>query len=345
MRLAKPFRFGEIMVKPGDRVVTDLTLPRLNSRTDLAMPVHIVHGRYQGPCMFISSAIHGDEINGIEITQRLLEYKGLKHLRGTLLIVPVVNVYGMIHQSRYLPDRRDLNRSFPGSEKGSLTARVAYLFKNEIISCCTHGIDLHTGAIHRSNLPQIRANLEDKRVEAMARVFGAPVMLSSNIREGTLRQTAMDMDIPVLLYEAGEALRYDELSIRAGFQGIINVMREISMLRPVKKSSKHIEPFVAYNSGWVRAPESGMLRYPVALGTQVKRNDILGYISDPYSGEMVEIQSPWRGIVIGNIQIPMAHEGEALFHIARFREDNDDVVETVDLFNQNYMEIDVDTFM
>ena len=338
--MQKGFEINGQRIAPGSRATVDLTLPRLNSRTDLSMPVHVIHGRYAGPRLFVSSTVHGDEINGIEITQRLLEHKSLRYLRGTLLVVPVVNVYGVIHQSRYLPDRRDLNRSFPGSEKGSLAARVAHLFVSEVIARSTHGIDLHTGAIHRSNLPQIRADLTHPETEILAQTFGAPVILDSALREGSLRECAGRLNVPTLLYEAGEALRYDELAIRAGLQGIINVMRKLGMLRSQKKRQLKVAPFVAHASNWVRAHESGVLRQTVALGAQVGKGDILGQINDPYSRDAEPILSPYTGIVIGRTQIPVVHEGEALFHIARFRDDIDEVAETLEVFEQVHLDDD-----
>jgi hypothetical protein len=321
--MQSPFEFNGQEIAPGTRITTDLALPRLNSRTHLAMPVHIIHGKSEGPRLFISSAVHGDEINGIEITQRLLESKALRKLNGTLLVIPVVNVYGVIHQSRYLPDRRDLNRSFPGSEKGSLAARVAQLFTQQVIARCTHGIDLHTGAIHRTNLPQIRANLDDAETARLARSFRAPVLLNSAMREGSLRATAADMGIPTLVYEAGEALRYDEVGIRAGVEGILGVMRALEML-PRRKPSRRtkIEPFEAYASLWLRAPESGVLRYPYN------------------SAVSVHLISPCKGVVIGSTQIPLVHEGEALFLIARFTNDLDDVVDNLDVFEQRHQDED-----
>ena len=217
-------------VTAGQRSVIDLVLPKLNSHTSLTMPIHVVHGRKDGPRLFVCAAIHGNELNGVEIIRRLLEVKALRRLAGTLVAAPVVNVYGLIHQSRYLPDRRDLNRSFPGSATGSLAARVAHLVLNEIVRHCSHGIDLHTGAIQRTNLPQIRANLDDPETEFLARAFGVPVLLNSTLRDGSLREAAAALGIPMLLYEAGEGLRFDEVPIRAGLTGILNVMRALAML-------------------------------------------------------------------------------------------------------------------
>ena len=216
------FVIGDEEIPLRSRRVIGLKLPPLYLDAPLTMPVHVLRGAKDGPKLFVSAAIHGDELNGTEIIRRLLRHPALNRLKGTLVAVPIVNVYGMIHQSRYLPDRRDLNRSFPGSKKGSLAARLAHLFMNEIVDQCTHGIDLHTGAIHRSNLPQIRANLDDADTAELAKSFGVPVLINANLRDGSLREAAAEYGIPMLLYEAGEALRFDEVSIRAGVKGIIN---------------------------------------------------------------------------------------------------------------------------
>lgn len=233
-----PFAIQGQSVAAGQRAVIDLTLPKLNSHTSLSIPLHVVHGRKDGPRLFVSAAVHGDELNGVEIIRRLLEAKALRRLSGTLVAAPVVNVYGLIHQSRYLPDRRDLNRSFPGSASGSLAARVAYLVINEIVQHCTHGIDLHTGAIHRTNLPQIRADLDDPETDTLARAFVVPVLLSATLRDGSLREAAALVGIPMLLYEAGEGLRFDEVPIRAGFNGILNVIRALGMLSPSRQRAR-----------------------------------------------------------------------------------------------------------
>lgn len=248
-----------------------------------------------------------------------------------------MNVHGLIHHTRYLPDRRDLNRSFPGSEKGSIASRLAHLFMNEIVCQSTHGIDLHTGAIHRSNLPQIRADLEHEETDRLARAFNVPVIISSNLRDGSLREAAAEHGIPMLLYEAGEALRFDEVSIRAGVKGIVNVMRELGMLpRPHRASSRiRSEPVVARSSTWVRAPDSGILRSMVPLGGKVKKGSILGVVSDPFGESETLVIASFSGIVIGRTNLPLVNEGDALFHIARF-ESVTDAANMVDEFNEEF---------
>ncbi len=286
--------------------------------------------------MFVSAAIHGDEINGVEIIRRLLNTRQIQKLKGALIAVPVVNVYGFISQSRYLPDRRDLNRSFPGSETGSMAARLAHTFMQEVVSQCTHGIDLHTGAIGRDNLPQIRAKVIDApQTAAMACAFGAPVILNSELRDGSLREAVDEFGIPVLLYEAGEALRFDEVAIRAGVKGITRVMRHLGMLAKGKSRKAAAEPLVAKSSQWVRAPQSGVLRMVVPLGGQVSKGDIIGRVADPFGEQEEKIRATVSGIVIGKTNLPLVYEGEAVFHIARFTQ-ADSATESVEAFQEEH---------
>ena len=304
-------------VLPGQRKTLELPVPSLYTHTQLKMPIQVMHGRSPGPCLFLSAAIHGDEINGVEIIRRVINLKNLKRLSGTLIAVPVVNIFGFINQSRYLPDRRDLNRSFPGSESGSLAARIAYLFLNDVIDKCTHGIDIHTAAIHRENFPHIRAVLDDPETERMANAFGSPLILGTSIIEGSLRESVKEKGISIIVYEAGEALRFNEVSIRAGVRGIISVMRELDMLPKLKKPRKAPVTFVAKDSRWIRAPQSGIVRLIKPLGSMVLKDDVLGVVADPFGEKEQQALSPFNGIIIGKTNLPLVNEGEALFHIAK----------------------------
>jgi len=328
-------RIGGELIARGTRATIELPLPQLYTHSPLTMPVHVVRGHRDGPRLFVCAAIHGDELNGVEIIRRLLRRAALRRLRGTLIAIPIVNVYGVIHHSRYLPDRRDLNRSFPGSERGSLTARLADLFASEIVDKCTHGIDLHTGAVHRFNLPQIRANLAEEETLRIARLFGVPVLLNSDIRDGSLREAAAERGIPMLVYEAGEALRFDEFAIRPGVTGILNVMRGLKMLPAARRRRDVAEPYVARSSAWVRAPESGIFRIRSSLGAQVKRDGLLGVVSDPFGDAETEVRASHGGIVIGHTNLPLVHQGEALFHVARF-EDVREVAAGVEAFRTTH---------
>ena len=328
-----PIKIGKDEVNPGQRLTINLPIADLYTSTALTMPIQVLRGKRRGPVMFVSAAIHGDEINGVEIIRRLLGLQLLNHIKGTLIAVPVVNVFGFLNQSRYLPDRRDLNRSFPGSEKGSLAGRLAHLFMTEIVAHCTHGIDLHTGSNHRTNLPQIRACIDEHdETLRMAQAFGAPVIMHSDLRDGSLRASVDEKELPVIVYEAGEALRFDELAIRFGVRGIISVMRTIGMLPKRTTRSQKQEPLICHSSSWVRAPHSGLLRTSRSLGNQVSKGEKLGTIAHPLGRHEMEVISPRRGVIIGQVNLPLVNEGDAVFHIASY-EKSDPIPDTLDVFD------------
>lgn len=316
-------------IEKGKSVKIDLPVVSLYTDSEVTMPIYVKRSRKDGPIVFISAAVHGDELNGIEIISRLIQSKSLRLSKGSIIFVPMVNVYGVLNQSRYMPDRRDLNRVFPGSTKGSLAGRLAHIFLNEIVSKCDYGIDLHTGAIHRTNLPQIRANLDDVETLELAKEFGVPVMLNSNLRDGSLREAAVEHGVKILLYEAGEALRFDELSIRAGVRGVENILAALAMTRKRKTKKKMIEPFIARNSSWVRANASGLTKDLVQIGDHVKKGQPLSIITDAFGEMLGEILAQKEGVVIGKQNIPLAHEGDAMFHIAYFK-DSDEVSDNIE---------------
>lgn len=305
-------------IAPGERRQLALTVAKLYDFTDMKIPVEVVRGTEDGPTLFISAAIHGDEINGVDIVRRLLKHRALKNIRGTLIAIPIVNVFGFNDKSRYLPDRRDLNRSFPGTEHGSLASQVAYMFRTEIVSHTTHGIDLHTGALHRRNLPQIRADLSHKPNLELATAFGAPVILDASPRDGSLREMVDERKIPMLLYEAGTALRFDHRASLLGVEGILNVMRVIGMLPEPKLKTAPNQPYIAKSSQWVRAPISGIFITRKKLGERVAAGDKLGFITNPFGDYEYTIESPVSGIIIGNSILPLANEGDGIYHIASF---------------------------
>jgi len=330
----KAIMIGDTKVLPGERKDVYLPVADLYTATSVNMPIHVICGRRAGPLMFVSAAVHGDELNGIEIIRRLLNRKALGSVRGTLLVVPIVNVHGFLNQSRYLPDRRDLNRSFPGSTKGSIASRLANTFYTEIVAKADYGLDLHTGAINRSNLPQIRGNLDDPKTLELANSFGVPVILNANIRDGSLRACAADLGIPMLIYEAGEALRFDEVSISAGIRGILNVMHVIGML-PKSRYVNKVQPILARSTRWVRAPVSGLVNGQAKLGSSVLKGEQLAVISDPLGKAEQSVTAPFDGIVIGCATLPLAHEGDALFNLAAFK-NIDEAEDLVEEFNATY---------
>ena len=333
--MQKPLVIGEQSVAAGTRETIHLPLPYFYTHSPTTMPMHVIRGRQAGPCLLIASALHGDEINGVEIIRRLLGFRTLNQIKGTLLLIPVVNVFGFVGQSRYLPDRRDLNRSFPGSPKGSMAARLANLVMTEIVPHCTHIIDLHTGAVARENLPQIRASLDgNTALKGLATAFNVPVVLDAGLRTGTFREAAHNLGIPTLVYEAGEALRFDEVSIRAGVTGTLNVLAHLGMIRRRSSRKKHV-PLIAKSTQWIRASQSGVVRSLVGLGSRVKAGDTLAYISDPFGEHEEAITGSAAGIVIGRTRLPLVHEGEAIFHIAKF-EQTSEAAESIEHFQDAF---------
>ncbi len=317
------FDIGGTRVPPGERRLVDLPVSKLSNHTPVTLPVHVLHGLRPGPAMFISAAIHGDELNGVEIIRRVMRTLQPGNISGTLLCVPVVNAFGFLGRSRYLPDRRDLNRSFPGSANGSLAARLANLFLAEVVRRCQFGIDLHTAAVHRVNLPQIRADyIKRSRCRELSEAFGVQVVLEAPERAGSLRKAARESGVDVLVYEGGEGLRFDEFAIKAGVDGIANVMLRTGMLElpdgvdPNTLAPNYRPPIFANASKWVRAPDGGVFRATKKIGAAVSEGDVIGFVANPYEDLQTEIRSPRRGIIIGSTTLPIVNMGDALFHIA-----------------------------
>ena len=313
-----PVEIGGTIVAPGASATVDLPVSLLSTNTPVTLTVRVVNGRRPGPKLFLSAAVHGDELNGVEIIRRVLASRSLRRLQGTLIVAPIVNAFGFIARERYLPDRRDLNRSFPGSSTGSLAGQLAKLFMTEVVSKSDFGIDLHTGSMFRDNLPQIRGTCEDPQLHDLAFAFGAPVVINAGLRDGSMRQAADGVGVPVLVYEGGEALRFDEMSIKIGVKGVLNVMRYLGML-PIAHKHEAKRSVHAESSFWERAPAGGILRASSALGNHIVKNGVLGVIADPLGDVEVEVRAREAGIVIGRTNLPIVNQGDALFHIARVR--------------------------
>jgi len=330
------FKLGGVTIAPGSKKTVQLPAARLYNDAPLDLHVEVFHGIKPGPVLLVCAAIHGDELNGVEICRMLIEQLDPSQLTGTVLVVPVVNMFGFIQLSRYLPDRRDLNRCFPGSERGALGSRLAHLFRKELVSKATHIIDLHTGAIHRSNLPQIRVNFDNAEAKEMAAAFNCPVIMNAKDRDGSLRALAAELSIPLILYEAGEALRFDYTSIKAGFNGVTNVMKLLKMMKG-RRTRKKVTPVYAQKSIWVRCERDGMILLRAELGQTVSKGQLLAHMANPHGSGTTPLYSPVRGIIIGISNIPVSNEGEALFHIACFDQDEIPVAsEMVDTFVEAY---------
>ena len=314
--MARPsFEIGSVRVRPGRHQALSLPITRLVTGADVDLPVRVVHGREDGPTVWIDAAIHGDEAVGVEVVRQVLADLDPKTLRGTLIAVPIVNVLGFMNGSRYLPDRRDLNRSFPGSARGSLAGRIAHLMTTEIIDKCEVGIDLHTGSDRRSNLPQIRTDLEDPRTRELAAAFAAPVMMHAKLRDGSLRSAARERGAKVLLYEAGEAWRMDQWAIDAGVRGVRRVLAAMGMVEPLAEDAPPPSA-VSWRSGWVRARGTGMLHLEVDLGQRVEKGERLGGLFDSFGKRVRLVHADRPGIVVGRTEAPLVNSGDAVVHVA-----------------------------
>ena len=313
-------KIGGVEIDRGERRIVELFAARLYTHAKLEIPVEIVRGRRDGPRLLLCAALHGDEINGVEVIRRVLQTPALEEkLRGTLVAVPVVNVFGFVQQSRYLPDRRDLNRSFPGSVKGSLAARMARQFLDEVVDGSDFGIDLHTGSNDRCNLPQIRISAADRQAKDLALAFGVPVILTNRAPRGTLRKAAINRGMSMMVYEAGRALRFEESAIRPGVLGVKRVMRGLGMLPKLRKKTLS-EPLVTSRSRWIRAPIGGVFRIECKLGATVRKKDVVGTISDPFGAEETRVHAGSEGLIIGRLERPLVHRGDALIHLARLED-------------------------
>jgi predicted deacylase len=319
----KPFKICNEVIQPGEKVSLALPLPELFSCAPLYMPIKIIHGKQAGPCLLVVAAMQGDEYNGTEIVNRLLDFSAMGRLSGTLIAVPVVNVYGLINRSRQLSVDVNLDQCFPGSEIGPHASRVAYTFAAEVFShadCC---INLTTGSINYSNLPQVYLNIKDAKTKSLAEAFNAPVISHSTIIKGSLHALAIRQGKPFITYKAGEALRFDRYAIKMGTRGVLNVMRKLSMLPSSasrhEKAQTTQKAFVSETTVWVHASSSGINHSKIRLGQHIKKGDLLSVIEDPFgAGDDTLIHSIAEGVVVDKNNIPLVHEGNPLYQLAVF---------------------------
>jgi len=313
----QPLAIGRTTFLPGEKGVVELPIGSLTGYQPVTMSVHVRRGRKPGPTLLLTAGIHGDELIGVEILRHILQSKVLQNLKGNLIVVPVVCMPAFLNRSRYLPDRRDLNRLFPGSAEGSLGSRLANTFIQDVVSLCTHSIDFHGGSVGRPNLPQIRISPGDAIATEMAKAFNPPVVIETGLREGSLRHYLRNAGIPTLLFEGGEALRISSDAVRYGLRGVYSVMRHLGMLpRPRKVIEPVTRTVFSSSTTWVRAPQGGLVIPLTDLGKAIIPGSRLGFIADPFGRHETVIHSEFEGIVIGITREGHADEGDALFHIA-----------------------------
>lgn len=311
-----PFKLARRRIEPGNSKDIAIPITTMATGYNSVLAVRVIHGTHKGPVMFVSAAIHGDEIIGTAIIQRIAARLSPEQLAGTVILVPVSNIFGFLSHSRYLPDRRDLNRSFPGNARGSLASQLAHAFFREIIARSNLGIDIHSAAEHRYNLPQIRIAANSPKLVELAMAFGAPVIIESPLREGSMRALARDNNVEMLLMETGEALRFDDLSIETGTSGVLRVLAHLGMIEGDDGLDHPGIPARANKSRWVRAARGGVVHMVKSSGDPVVEGDLLATITGLFGEEPVGIFAPVGGIIIGHATLPVVHQGNALFHIA-----------------------------
>jgi predicted deacylase len=310
---AAPLTLLNTEVKPGTAQRLSWSATELFEGVPVSTPVLVINGALPGPTLCLTAAVHGDELNGVEMVRRVLHEIEPKKLSGALIGVPIVNVQGFRRASRYLPDRRDLNRYFPGNPNGSAAARIAYALFNDIIAHCDALVDLHTGSFERANLPQIRADLRNPDVVTLTQGFGSMVVLHSNPTNGTLRYAATLAGIPAVTVEAGGPSELELAEVKHGVKGIETLLSTLGMIKK-KRFWGDPEP-VYYRSSWVRADNGGILLADVSLGSTVRKGDLLGTITDPMSNQSTQLYSPYAGRIIGMARNQVVMPGFAAFHV------------------------------
>lgn len=304
---------GGVKIAPGEQKQIMLNIARLPSRTEIDTPIHVFRGTERGPVLLVMAGLHGDELNGVEAIRRLITKDKLQPKRGTVIAIPVLNVYGFLNFSRDVPDGKDVNRSFPGNKNGSLASRVAWHFMEEVFPFINYGLDMHTGGASRSNYPQIRCLMNNERNEALAKAFAPPFILNAPLRDKSLRKAAELNGKSIIVYEGGEALRLDEHSIKEAMNGALRLMHHLKM---IDASPPPTTPSITLSkTSWVRARAAGLFRYTVKNGDAVKKNQQLATISDPFGDFEIKVKSPVTGYIIGVNNMPVINQGDALFHI------------------------------
>lgn len=299
-------------IAAGKNALVNLRIAKLPTHTVIDLPIYVYRGEEDGPVLLITSGLHGDELNGVETLRRMISDGSVVPDRGTVIAVPIVNVYGFLNNSRYLPDGRDLNRSFPGTKSGSLAGRLAWTMMNDVLPIVDFGIDLHTGGAN-TNFPQVRCDASNEKNLELARAFAPPFIVNSPLRDGSFRKAADKKGKSVLVYEGGESLRFDELAITECINGVLRLMDYLEMTdngAPEKNETR-----VIMKNTWIRAQTSGLYRPFVACGDTVKKGQVLATITDPFGEAEIKTKARHKGYVIGLRSIPVVNRGDALINI------------------------------
>jgi len=300
-------------IKPGEFKEIDINIARLPSHTQIDTPIYVSRSMEDGPVLALMAGMHGDEINGMEIVRRILDRDLHNVRRGTVVCMPITNVYGFLNFSRDVPDGKDVNRSFPGSKNGSLASRVAYNLTHQIIPFIDFGIDFHTGGAMRTNYPQVRAMLNNEKNQELAHAFSAPFTIDSPFRPNSLRKEASKKGKNIIVYEAGESLRFDQHGIEEGISGALRLMKHLDMIDSAPEPKE--ENRIIWSTSWIRAKHAGLFQPNVQCGQLVHKGDWVGTITDPFGEFKEQVKSSETAYVIGLNNSPVVNAGDALMHL------------------------------
>ncbi|NND05705.1 MAG: succinylglutamate desuccinylase/aspartoacylase family protein [Saprospiraceae bacterium] len=302
-----------IEVQAGSSTSLGLYMGRLPSGAKISVKTYVYAGEQEGPTALLLAGLHGDEINGVEILRRAMD-KGLfdNILRGNIIVIPILNIYGFINFSREVPDGKDVNRSFPGTMTGSLASRVARILTKRVLPLVDFGVDFHTGGDNRFNYPQIRYSRKDVEAQVLAEAFATPYLLEKGLISKSLRKVAKDMDVPMLVFEGGEALRLDGFVIESALKGIERLLANKGLI----ESNLPTAPSLVFRkSSWIRATDAGIFIWSKKSGTKISKGEVLGSILDPSGQVRVAVTASRDGYILGHNNTPVVHQGDALFHV------------------------------
>ncbi len=321
MTATKPLRILKETILAGESKTINMEIAKLHTMTKLKIPIIVERSKVAGPTVLFSACLHGDEINGTEIVRQLIVQKINKPKCGTIICIPIINIFGFVNQTREFPDGRDLNRVFPGSKTGSLASRFAYYILKEIMPHVDYAIDFHAGGASRFNAPQIRIVPENPELKELSDVFNAPFTLYSKNISGTFRNSCDKLNVKMLLFEGGKSLYINEKITLEALEGTKRFLNHLGMLNPKKKVSdpQHDSIYIE-KSNWIRAKYSGMFHGLTSIGSFVKKGDILATISDPYGKVEHKVKAPHAGYIINVNDAPIIYQGDAIFHISTLLE-------------------------
>jgi len=301
----------------GESKTIDFNIAKLYTSTKIEIPIIIERASIPGPTILITAAIHGDEINGVEIVRQLISRKINKPKRGTIICIPILNVFGFLNAQRSFPDGRDLNRSFPGTKRGSLASRVAYHFTNQILPHVDYCLDFHTGGASRFNAAQVRVKQGDQNLLTLAKIFNAPFTVLSNNLKKSYRATCNKIGTPIILFEGGKSLENNKQIVNYGVRGTKRFLHSLDMLNAKFKVTKPFnDTVVIEKTKWIRAQKSGLIHTKINCNSLVKKGEMLATITDPYGKMLFKVLAPNDGYIINVNQAAIVHQGDAIFHIS-----------------------------